>query len=136
MTRVMNAKLFAFGHAIALTLVLTSTDFAASASEHWEARAQGISRRTGNSAVWTGREMIVWGGGSQSVWLGDGGVYDFQADTWRATSPSNALAGRWFHGAVWTGNEMLVWGGRSSFYDQNHYNDGARYNPLTDTWSP
>src|SRR3989442_11227423 len=41
-----------------------------STSEHWENRATGISRRTGNSAVWTGRDMIVWGGGSQSVWLG------------------------------------------------------------------
>src|SRR5947208_5160759 len=36
-------------------------------AEHWENRATGISRRTGNSAVWTGRDMIVWGGGSQSV---------------------------------------------------------------------
>jgi hypothetical protein len=105
------------------------------ASEHWETRAQGISRRTGNSAVWTGREMIVWGGGSQSVWLGDGGRYDFESDTWRSISNSNAPSGRWFHGAVWTGTEMLVWGGRASFYAENMYNDGARYNPVDGTWT-
>src|SRR5881396_1869676 len=68
----------------ALTLALSPTLLFA--SDHWENRARGPSKRTGNTAVWTGREMIIWGGGSQSVWLGDGGVYDLDSDTWRPTS--------------------------------------------------
>jgi len=88
-------------------------------SEHWENRATGISRRTGNSAVWTGRQMIVWGGGSQSVWLGDGGIYNLDSNTWRVISQNGAPSPRWFHGAVWTGKEMLVWAGRANFYQAN-----------------
>ncbi len=116
--------------------MLSSVPSRAVAAEHWESRATGIPRRTGNSAVWTGREMIVWGGGSQSVWLNDGGVYHFESNTWRATSQQGAPAPRWFHGAAWSGTEMLIFGGRASFYDQNVHNDGGRYNPVTDTWSP
>src|SRR2546430_2617989 len=105
-------------------------------SERWENRATGISRRTGNSAVWTGRDMIVWGGGSQSVWLGDGGSYNLESNTWRVVSQSGAPSPRWFHGAVWTGKEMLVWGGRANFYQANTYNDGGRYDAENDTWRP
>jgi len=106
------------------------------AQERWETRATGPSRRTGNSAVWTGREMIIFGGGSQSVWLGDGGRYDLQSNIWRSISRTNAPSPRWFHGAVWTGSEMLIWGGRANFFNQDMYNDGARYNPANNTWTP
>jgi len=37
-------------------LSLLLIQLSATAAEHWENRATGISRRTGNSAVWTGRE--------------------------------------------------------------------------------
>ena len=123
----------------ALQTALSSTTisgYGATSAEHWENRATGISRRTGNSAVWTGREMIVWGGGSQSVWLGDGGSYNLQSNTWRVISAGGAPSPRWFHGAVWTGKEMLVWGGRANFYQTDMYNDGARYDPSTDNWRP
>jgi len=116
-------------------LSLLLIQLSATAAEHWENRASGISRRTGNSAVWTGREMIVFGGGSQSVWLGDGGRYDLESDTWRTISLSNAPSPRWFHQAVWSGSEMIVWGGRAAFSSDNVYNDGARYNPTTDSWT-
>jgi hypothetical protein len=32
------------------------------------------------------------------------------------------------HSAVWTGTEMIVWLGSSS--------DGARFNPVTNAWTP
>src|SRR5260221_2886380 len=99
-----------------------------SASEHWETLAPGIPKGTGNSAVWTGHKMIVWGGGSQSVWLGDGGRYDLDNNTWQTTSLTGAPSPRWMHGAVWTGTEMLVWGGRASFYTTAMFNDSALYN--------
>ena len=66
-----------------------------------------------HTAVWTGSEMIVWGGFGHSypTRLKTGGRYNPSTDTWRATSKTNAPAGRNHHTAVWTGSEMIVWGG-------------------------
>ena len=95
-------------------------------------------------AVWTGREVILWGeripdGG---VIIGSGARYDPHADTWRPVSDINAPSRRYAHSAVWTGREMLVWGGEAS--DQNaqdgnwftELNDGAAYDQVADTWRP
>ena len=87
-----------------------------------------------HTAVWTYAEMIVWGGGSEHQFYNDGGIYDPVKDQWRAVSQTNAPSGRWGHAAVWTGREMIVWGGRGSFAPSDHKNDGALYNPTTDTW--
>ena len=69
------------------------------------------SPRTGHAAVWTGSEMIVWGGDSGSTFLNTGGRYNPSTDSWIATSTTNAPQGRESHTAVWTGSEMIVWGG-------------------------
>ena len=68
--------------------------------------------RDGHTAVWTGSEMIVWGGddGIQRI-LNTGGRYNPSTDSWTATSTTNAPTARSFHTAVWTGSEMIVWGG-------------------------
>ena len=60
--------------------------------------------------MWTGTEMIVWGGndGNQS---NAGGRYNPSMDTWTATNSAAAPSARSLHTAVWTGNEMIVWGG-------------------------
>src|SRR6266511_1191344 len=47
---------------------------------------------------------------------------------------SSFLQGRIYHSAIWTYKEMIVWGGRSSFAPSDNKNDGAIYNPATDTW--
>ena len=64
-----------------------------------------------HTAVWTGSEMIVWGGGYQAPLLNTGGRYNPSTDSWTATSTTNAPTGRYGHTAVWTGSEMIVWGG-------------------------
>src|SRR6478672_12233498 len=65
-----------------------------------------------HSAVWSGTEMIVWGGiGAGFNYVNTGGRYNPSTDSWTATSTSNAPAGRYNHTAVWTGSEMIVWGG-------------------------
>ena len=63
------------------------------------------------TAVWTGTEMIVWGGYSYdgaNHELNTGGKYNPGTNNWIATSTTNVPAGRDTHGAVWTGSEMIV----------------------------
>jgi hypothetical protein len=84
-----------------------------------------------HTAVWTGSEMIVWGGYSQPNYVNTGGKYNPTTDSWAAASMTNVPDGRWFHTAVWTGSEMIVWGGTDTI---NFFNTGGRYNPGTDSW--
>ena len=89
-------------------------------------------------AVWTGSEMIVWGGSNDCCFaagtLPSGGRYNPQTDTWSPMASGNVNAGLMFHVAVWTGSEMIVWGGYSR--SDAFVNTGQRYNPTTDTWTP
>ena len=84
--------------------------------------------RAGHTAVWTGSEMIVWGGAVDNT----GGRYNPSTDTWTATSTTNAPTARGGHTAVWTGSEMIVWGGSGV---SGQVNSGGRYNPSTDSWT-
>ncbi len=91
--------------------------------------------RASHGAVWTGREMIVWGGSAAGGYLNTGGRYNPTTDIWAATSTANAPSSRTVNGPVWTGSEMIIWGGY--FFDgSDHYlNTGGRYNPDTNTWT-
>jgi hypothetical protein len=91
--------------------------------------------RSSHTAVWTGSEMIVWGGNSRSGNVNTGGRYDPATDSWIKTSNTNTPTPRGFHTAVWTGSEMIVWGGCSAYFCYNGLNTGGRYNPSTDTWT-
>jgi hypothetical protein len=88
--------------------------------------------RYAHTTVWTGSEMIVWGGfDGQTTFFDTGGRYIPSTDTWEATSITNAPSARGSHTAVWTGNEMIVWGGEDG---PAFLNTGGRYNPSTDSW--
>lgn len=89
--------------------------------------------RSYHTAVWTGTEIIVWGGYSDSYTpLFTGGKYNPSTDSWTATTTTNAQPSRYAHTAIWTGAEMIVWGG----YDGTAaLNSGAKYNPTTNTWT-
>jgi N-acetylneuraminic acid mutarotase len=91
------------------------------------------SPRDSHTAIWTGSEMVVWGGeGDNFIVLYSGGRYNPIIDSWTATSTTNTPTARGGHTAVWTGNEMIVWGG----YDGVALlNTGGRYNPGTDSWT-
>jgi N-acetylneuraminic acid mutarotase len=85
------------------------------------------SPRGGHNAVWTGSEMIVWGGG----WLNTGGRYNPVTDSWTPISTTNAPSARSGHSGVWTGSEMIVWDG---FDGVEEFNSGGLYNPVTNSW--
>ena len=90
--------------------------------------------RNGFTAVWTGTEMIIWGGvfyNGNNTYFNDGWRYNPAANTWTQITTNGAPSARAYHTAVWTGTEMIIWGGQKS----GVVNGGARYNPATDTWT-
>jgi hypothetical protein len=88
--------------------------------------------------VWTGQQMLVWGGSSGTQnqdYRSDGAAYDPAANSW-SLLPAAPLSGRTAMAAVWTGHDMFIWGGftddsRGSFHADG---DGALYNPSTHQW--
>jgi len=98
------------------------------ATDTWTATslAGASSVRRLPTAVWTGQEMLVWGGEGRGSFfpVNTGGRYDPVTDTWTATSLDGAPSGRCKHTAVWTGTEMIVLGG----YDfRSRLDTGGRY---------
>ncbi|WP_455220865.1 Ig-like domain-containing protein [Kaarinaea lacus] len=87
------------------------------------------SPRREATAVWTGTEMLLWGGDNGS-YINTGGRYNPATDSWQLMSTDNAPGGCSTPVSVWTGEEMIVWCGRVGTGDR-----GGRYNPATDTWS-
>ena len=91
--------------------------------------------RTVFTAIWTGSKMIVWGGLSSEAALNDGAIYDPENDTWQPITKENAPIPRHWHSAVWDGKKMIIWGGNDGFTNK-FLNDGAAYDPSTNTWKP
>src|SRR5262249_5931273 len=95
--------------------------------------ANAPSARSSHTAVWTGSEMIVWGGTFYpSDYFNTGGRYDPAANTWAATNTGNAPSAPGTHTAGSNEGDMDGWGGETGW--PRHYN-GGRYAPVTDTWT-
>jgi len=111
----------------------TISDGAACVDDTWTATSttNAPTGRLGHTAVWTGSEMIVWGGGTNIAFFNTGARYNPATDAWTATNIANAPVARSGHTAVWTGNEIIIWGGTDL---SSPFNTGARYNPTTDSW--
>ena len=117
------------------TLPAISSPSAGCIDDTWTATgtSNAPSGRYLHTAVWTGSEMIVWGGDNTGgAGRNTGGRYNPSTDSWTATSTTNAPSPRFQHTAVWTGSEMIVWGG---FGSNSFFNTGGRYNPSTDSWT-
>jgi N-acetylneuraminic acid mutarotase len=99
----------------------------------WTVTAAPPEARDFHTAVWTGSEMIIWGGEANNSLLNSGGRYDPATDTWTFTNIAGAPSSRSHHTAVWTGTEIIVWGGRDNSFSV--VNTGGRYNPGTNTWT-
>lgn len=107
-------------------------------SNSWNATDDSatINARSSHSAVWTGTEMIIWGG-NQSVIMGQdpddkAWLYSPTNDTWSPSTTTNAPVNRAEHTAVWTGSNMIIWGG---YDDPTYFDTGRMYNPSIDTWT-
>src|SRR5262249_9027829 len=64
------------------------------------------SARGAHSAVWTGTEMIIWGGAAGAD-IGSGSRWNPTTGTWRPVSDFNAPFARRFYVAAWTGTEAI-----------------------------
>jgi hypothetical protein len=122
------------------------TDTPSSCAANWTATTLtgAPDPRTLHTAVWTGSEMIVWGGSISGSIYNTGGRYNPTTDSWTPTAvPTTcnpeidcAPAAREWHTAVWTGSEMVVWGG--NVCDPNsctETNTGGKYDPNSDSWT-
>jgi len=89
------------------------------------------SPRNGHTAVWTGSQMIVWGGANNSNTLGDGAIYDPIADAWTALPQTDGPTARASHLAIWTGAEMIIYGGQNG---SASLASGSAYDPIASTW--
>lgn len=110
-----------------------------------------LEPRVFHSTVWTGEELIVWGGVKNYKRLGtaplaDGARYNLSTGKWEVLkSDDKAPSPRREHTAVFTGktgnpnsaNKMVVWGGCHSeigYFCNELYNDGAVYDVATGSW--
>jgi hypothetical protein len=89
----------------------------------------------GGSWVWTGSEVIVWGGAPDREAAGQKtgvGYCPANGGAHTPTQVTGAPAGRFGHAAVWTGQRMLIWGGTTGLSSDD---DGSAYDPVADTWA-
>lgn len=106
----------------------------------WRILATGtLNSRHNTTRVWTGRELVIWGGcdyvnyyscgESDLEWFRDGAVYDPLSDTWRTMAPS-PLFDATHTTAVWVGTEVL-------YITQSNTGvvSAASYNPALDQWT-
>ncbi len=103
-------------------------------NDQWIPLTDGLLARTAHSAVWTGAEMIVWGGAMGSYEVNTGGRYNPLTDTWTPTKNSEfggQPSPRRDHSAVWSGEKMLIFGGYGGGL---HLDDLYAYDPATDVW--
>lgn len=92
----------------------------------------GYAPSSGASAVWTGTEMIIYGGVSGSI-SNKGVKYNPTTNTWAPIS--NGPYKKTNHSAVFTGQEMIVFGGDTCSCVSGSTQTGYRYNIFSDGWS-
>jgi hypothetical protein len=108
-------------------------------SDTWEPIADAPEGRlAGWWTVWTGAEMIVWGGtrfDDAADWpeaAGDGLAYDPAADSWRRIRAPSEVRPSW---TVWTGESLVVLGG-DPLASEEAAATGWSWDPATDVWTP
>ena len=124
------------------------------ATQRWRtsAGAPPIGWRIDATTIWTGKELIIWGGydaaagipATGAVYPTAGAAYNPATDTWRTIAKA-PIETRTSAIAAWDGVDMFIWGGwREDGASQTstafplptrrQLDDSAAYNLATDTW--
>jgi hypothetical protein len=119
------------------TPVLPASKASAVAQDTWGTVPQGpLAPRVDPAAVWTGSQLLVWGGASapgaaKPAVFADGAAYDPATHVWTPL-PAAPIKARASMGYVWTDDEFMVFGG----YDgaSTAFADGAAYSPSRHSW--
>jgi hypothetical protein len=113
-----------------------------------------------HKAVWTGTEMIVWGGKSKepdslSSFENTGGRYNPATNVWQPLSIPPSFEGRQDFTMTYAANKVIIWGGKSiepktrtitfpcgagtvtnfNYDSVRNYRDGMIYNTANNTWT-
>ena len=100
-------------------------------TNQWKTLPPMAYPRTAAAAVWTGSQLLVWGGATVAshgtVPPPHGEAFDPSTNRWSPLAKS-PLRGRDDPAAVWTGSQMFIWGGQATDGDTFFY-DGALYTP-------
>ena len=105
--------------------------------DEWETLSVPLGYRSGHTVVWTGTEVIVWGGSERDSDHAVGYAVDAETSLWR-TLPEPPVTERTGHGATWTGTELLMWGGspvRPMTNTQERLSFRVLYNPRNNQWT-
>jgi hypothetical protein len=102
---------------------------------HWTPIAAApIAGRISEGVVWTGSEMIVWGGVARTAQsaeqAGDGAAYDPANDSWEQLAPAPGGLKGGGQASAWTGSEAVFWVGNSPDGPVG----GAVYDPVVGSW--
>ena len=86
-------------------------------------------------AVWTGHQMIGWGGGGGDSVMNDGAAYNPAINSWKRLPPAPLNGNGRLTTGTWTGSEVVVAGGYApGRTSERFFADAAAYDPARNTW--
>jgi hypothetical protein len=84
--------------------------------------------------IWAGEHVIVYSGYVDGQHPDRLLLYNPTTDTWTESAPIPITPTERL-GAAWTGTDLIIWGGYATYGEGHTTNQGARYNPSTDSWT-
>lgn len=104
-------------------------------SDEWQPmEASPLSPGVHPQGVWTGQQILFYAGAvPQDESSVTAAGYDPSSESWRIL-PNPPLSPRRYATAEWTGQYFVLWGGSDIGLGRVEYDDGAAYDPSTNTW--
>jgi hypothetical protein len=103
--------------------------------EGWTELSPPPDYRCCAAIAWTGDDVIVWSGTIGFSDVAEGSGYIFDPISGKSSSIATApIAPRALPASAWTGHELLVWGGWEPGSSSVFFDDGAAYDPVSDSW--
>jgi hypothetical protein len=103
----------------------------------WRALAPPPVSLAPAAVVWTGKQVLAWGGWRSGTPMPSnvGAAYEPATDSWTKL-PAAPIAPLLHPAVAWTGRELLVWGGSTSegLAEAAYRTDGAAYDPAARRW--